>query len=345
MSSTSPGTFPGTTSWTSADGKHVVDSRHARVSPSRTAASTAHCRPFAYMRVARCSSSRCSRSSSEPDSGAAMSGSLCPQKIAAFPSTAVTVSPTWYSRAVSWVWGGVRCPLTSDSSTTRRAPRCRTVYRTTTPGCSSSGTSESDPSASVRTSTDPPAGTRCQVIAARPVGVSCVSEGDRSYRPHLAVTLITSTVAGTLNASPMAEADIDPERMVASASAPSSSPPSPDAGEATSRSTSSGSSCSSSAGCSGCCRGTSRPSMYRSAGKVPGGSSSSGPSHGPSRSRSRRSSSSARTWNEVASGVVTTGSPACSAGGSLRAVGPATRTEPPYSPSTGSRSSSDDARS
>ena len=203
--------------------------------------------------------------------GSAMSGSLCPRKIAALPSSAVTVSPTWYSRAASRVFAGIRCPLTSASSTTRRAPRCRTVYRTTTPGCSSSGTSESDPSASVRTSTDPPAGTRCQVVAARPVGVSCVSDGDRSYRPHLAVTLITSTVAGTLNASPMAEADIDPERTVASASAPSSSPSSPDAGEATSRSTSSGSSCSSSAGSSGCCRGTSRPSMYRSAGEVPGG--------------------------------------------------------------------------
>jgi len=66
--------------------------------------------------------------------------------------------------------------------------------------------------------------------------------------------MTTSTVAGTLNASPMAEAAIDPERTVASASAPSSSSSPPDAGEATSRSTSSGSRFSSE-GSSGACRG------------------------------------------------------------------------------------------
>ena len=95
MSSTSPGTLPGTTSDSSAAGKHVVASFHARVSPSRTNASTAHCRPLAYCRLFRCSSARCSRSSSDDGGRSDTSGSLCPRKIAAFPSSAVTVSPTW----------------------------------------------------------------------------------------------------------------------------------------------------------------------------------------------------------------------------------------------------------
>ena len=111
MSSTRPGTFPGTTSGTSAAGKQVVASLHARRSPSRTQASTAHCRPCAYSRGPRCSSSRCSRSSSLPSGGSSRSGSLCPEKIAAFPSSAVTVRPTWYSRAVSGVSAGRGCAV------------------------------------------------------------------------------------------------------------------------------------------------------------------------------------------------------------------------------------------
>ena len=42
--------------------------------------------------------------------------------------------------------------------------------------------------------------------------------------PHLAETLITSTVSGTLKASPMADVAIVPERAVPSGSALSSSP-------------------------------------------------------------------------------------------------------------------------
>ena len=163
------------------------------------------------------------------------------------------------------------------------------------------------PSPSTGTSTDPPAGVRCQTVRGRPVSVICDSDGPRSYRPHDALTRRRSTSGGTEKARPSDEAAIALPRTAAAvgpsplSSRSRSMPGSSTSSGRSSTSSSRGASLGSSTGSSPIeRRGTSFPSRYRSPGVTPNGSSSVAPSQGPSRSRSSMASSLARTSNPPA---------------------------------------------
>ena len=257
-------------------------------------------------RTRRCSSSRCSRSSSRSAGGARRARGRCARRRSPVPVQRGHLSRTWYSRAVS----GVRAPaLAVHQRHVHDPPRTAVPH-----GVPDHHALElrirdqrsSDASASSGTSTGAASRDRASTRSAAGPARSHASPTDPLVPAPGRLHRTTSTSsAGTMNDSPIADAAIEPG---------------PDRGLAlrvgrrrrraiaadTSRSTSAGSSSASTvARCRGSCcrwprsagasRGTSRPSRYRSAGDVPGGSSSSGPSHGPSRSRSSRYSSSART--------------------------------------------------
>ena len=159
MSSTSPGVSagsPATTMLTSAAGKQVVRSRHARASPSRTSASTAHWRPVAYRRWARCCSASRRSSSSLSRCTSGRSGSLWPRNTAGSPShrrdgqgDLEQPFPVRQSRPAP---AGA---FTRNTSTTRRPWRCRTRQRSSTCSWVPSGIADPVPSTSTGTSTSP----------------------------------------------------------------------------------------------------------------------------------------------------------------------------------------------
>ena len=213
MSSTSPGTLPGTTSGTSAAGKQVVASRHARSSPSRTSASTAHCRPCAYSRVPAVQQRQVqplviAAATADPPAR----GRCARRRSPRFPSSAVTVSRTWYSRAVSGVDVGAGCPLTSASSTTRPpAPVPHRVMHDDPVLARVRDQAARVLGVAAGTSTWPPPVLRFQTVRGRPCSVTCISEGARSYRPHDASTSTVSVSSGTMNDRPIAEAAMLPD--------------------------------------------------------------------------------------------------------------------------------------